>query len=563
MKTRRIISLLLITLLIAMSITPAYAEPKQRTINLEFDGNGQVEVTIKKGNSEESVDIYTGNVVLKPYINRTVIIKAIPDNHFKEFVILETNEGGQSWSYTKNDSNVFEIKNEHDYHITVRFKKTYTITTGVIGNGSVSVEVNGEVLSGTGPYTGIPEGANVTLKAIPDEGSLFVEWSGDIEGPVNPFSFEIDKDYSVTAKFAEEENDPEPTTYTITTDVIGYGSVSVKVNEEVLSGTGPYTGIPEGANVTLEAIPDEGSRFVEWSGDIEGSVNPYSFNIDKDYNVTAKFAEEENDPEPEPEIDPRFIDGAQIRGEAENGYIEDEDGNILDSEGKFYSAGSIVRLTAFAHDGYEFAGWEFQGADEFIHIETSDNTAEIRIPEALPGNLDEDPVWLNDGILVIARFDPIPTPPPVPTPTAVVTTYYSLNIEVDGPGRVLPISGLYTENSMVVFTINPDEGARFVGWFGENGSEVVNNSIVMNGSKKLIARFEAMPAEEPEEEEEFSEEVIPEAAPETTVSDQDIPYDAPALPNTGGIPMGLMIGAGAGLLSAGLSLRKKNKKEQD
>lgn len=45
-----------------------------------------------------------------------------------------------------------------------------------------------------------------------------------------------------------------------------------------------------------------------------------------------------------------------------------------------------------------------------------------------------------------------------------------------------------------------------MGWFGENGQEVgADNAITMDGNKKLIAKFEAIPVEEPEKEEEIHE----------------------------------------------------------
>jgi len=489
----------------------------------------------------------------------------------KEFEIQAINNGGNPAGPTRYFStNPLSLEPALHYIITVKFEKikTYTITTGVIGGGSVSVAVDGTVLTGPGPYTGIPEGANVELTATPGSGSYFVEWSGGITGSTNPYSFEIDDDYDVTAIFDEDESGNEPgqgiPTFTITTGVIGNGSVSVVVDGTALTGPGPYTGIPEGANVEITADPDEGSYFVEWSGDITGSTNPYSFEIDKDYDVTATFDEDE--PGNEPEDESIYLDGLMIYGEAVNGYIEDQDdGAILDTaEGKFYDAGSIARLRAVANDGYTFAGWEFERVDEYLDVDTTDNTAEIGIRESLPGNLEVEPAWLGDGILVIAKFDPKPsepTTPPAPTPVTT-TTYYSLDVEVEGPGKVLPISGLYTENSMVVFTINPDEGARFVGWFGENGSEVAGNSIVMNGNKKLIAKFEAIPEEEPEEE--LPEEIVPAASPEEdVVEEQDVPYDAPILPQTGGIPLGLMISAGTGLMTAGFSLRKKKKDDAE
>ncbi|WP_432766930.1 LPXTG cell wall anchor domain-containing protein [Thermoclostridium caenicola] len=43
--------------------------------------------------------------------------------------------------------------------------------------------------------------------------------------------------------------------------------------------------------------------------------------------------------------------------------------------------------------------------------------------------------------------------------------------------------------------------------------------------------------------------------------DQDVPYAGATLPQTGGIPVEFLIGTGVTLISAGFSLRKKDKKE--
>ncbi len=83
--------------------------------------------------------------------------------------------------------------------------------------------------------------------------------------------------------------------------------------------------------------------------------------------------------------------------------------------------------------------------------------------------------------------------------------------------------------------------------------------------RKVISshgKFEAIPEEEPEEE--LPEEIVPAASPEEdVVEEQDVPYNAPILPQTGGIPLGLMISAGTGLMTAGFSLRKKKKDDAE
>jgi LPXTG-motif cell wall-anchored protein len=122
---------------------------------------------------------------------------------------------------------------------------------------------------------------------------------------------------------------------------------------------------------------------------------------------------------------------------------------------------------------------------------------------------------------------------------------------------------------MVALTPQADEGAQFVGWFGINGAEVNgNNELLMNTDKSLIARFELISAEEPEDEE-FTDEDIPESGnvieddEEEVVPDQEVPFDGPTLPQTGGIPIELVAGAGFAFITAGISLRKKDKKEKE
>lgn len=117
-----------------------------------------------------------------------------------------------------------------------------------------------------------------------------------------------------------------------------------------------------------------------------------------------------------------------------------------------------------------------------------------------------------------------------------------------------------------------DEGARFVGWSGENGPEVDSyNGILMDGSKKLIAVFEVIAFDETDDgsdiEEEFTDDNIPGSGDindedEDVVLDQEVPYGGETLPQTGLIPMELFMGAGLTLITAGFSLLKKKDEEE-
>lgn len=81
----------------------------------------------------------------------------------------------------------------------------------------------------------------------------------------------------------------------------------------------------------------------------------------------------------------------------------------------------------------------------------------------------------------------------------------------------------------------------------------------MNGPKEVIARFEL------EEEEEIIDEETPESGDiaEEVVLDQEVPHDGPVLPQTGGVPIELVIGAGFAFITAGITLRKKDKEKKE
>jgi uncharacterized repeat protein (TIGR02543 family) len=80
---------------------------------------------------------------------------------------------------------------------------------------------------------------------------------------------------TITANFA-----PTATGYTLTINIIGNGQVSRIPSQTTYA---PST------IVQLTAIPDNGYRFVGWSGALVSSNNPESITMDSDKTVTATF----------------------------------------------------------------------------------------------------------------------------------------------------------------------------------------------------------------------------------------------------------------------------------
>jgi len=109
-------------------------------------------------------------------------------------------------------------------------------------------------------------------------------------------------------------------------------------------------------------------------------------------------------------------------------------------------------------------------------------------------------------------------------------------------------------------------GWTFARWEGLDWKEVTDNSIVMNGNKSLIAVFVRETAN-------LNDAAVPLGTPESAAPASPAPSDsgttlietpvkvpqaAPALPKTGGLPMGLMMLLGGMISAGGLMMKKRN-----
>lgn len=327
-------------------------------------------------------------------------------------------------------------------------------------------------------------------------------------------------------------------------------------------------------SVTLTAKANEGYVFVRWeengselSDDSDITINENTItisNIARDRTITAIYEPEEQEGPGETTY---YTVTTGTIGEGTvtvSVIINDEDATpdpYEEEDGKTYSGiepEAKVIITATPAEGSVFAGWE-EYPDEKSNIyeisSIGDNYTLTAIFE--PENSDDGGNQDNpDG-----PADPGNEPPPSNPGSS--TAYYTLTVEVEGPGSVSPTGGSYARGRTISLNPTADEGAQFVGWFGRDGDDVSDtNRILMNGSKSIIARFEAIPAEE----EEFIDEDIPESGdivevPEETIPDEYVPQAGETLPQTGGIPMELLFGVGFALIGGGVSLNKKEEKK--
>jgi len=176
---------------------------------------------------------------------------------------------------------------EEDAEITITMDADKTLTANFEEIPTYELTINAEEGGTTDPapdtYT-YEEGEEVTVEAIPDDGYVFDEWTGDYTGTDAEITFVIEEDMEITAWFEEEVVVEE---YDLTINIEGQGTT------DPAEGTHTYE---EGTEVTVEATPDEGWEFVEWTGDVTDTDPTITVTMDEDKEITAWFEEE---PEPD------------------------------------------------------------------------------------------------------------------------------------------------------------------------------------------------------------------------------------------------------------------------
>ncbi len=301
--------------------------------------------------------------------------------------------------------------------------------------------INAEVGGTTDPIPGNyfhPEDAEVTVEAIPNAGYLFLEWTGDFPvGEQNQESITItmDSDKTVTAHFQE-------ITYDLT------------LNAEAGGTTDPVPGVhtySENAEVTVEAIPNVGYEFLEWTGDFPvGEQNQMSITItmDADKTLTAHFSE---------------VITYDLTLNAEAGGTTDPAPGV-----HTYNENAEVTVEAIPNLGYEFLEW----------------TGDFPVGEQ---NQMSITITMDADKTLTAHFYEV---------------IYNLTVNAETGGTTDPAPGLHEYSSGAVIPVEalPDSGWIFSHWTGDFfAGEVEDNPIevTMDADKEITAHFQELVPPEP------------------------------------------------------------------
>jgi hypothetical protein len=300
--------------------------------------------------------------------------------------------------------------------ISVQVVAARHLTKSVTGQGTIYTDLSE-------PY---PNGALVFVKAVPQTGSRFKLWGGDLAGQPQVTTLLMDRDRTISAAF----DSSVVRSFLVTT--LGGGTV----------GGGGGLGLkeyPDKTSVSLTAQPEAGWKFLRWKGDAGGPQNPINVLMDRDKSVEAVFGTSFSTATTGP-------------------------GVVLPSQfGRDVPFGSTVRFSAVPRPGSYFVKWE----------------------NAATGNANPFDLVVNTPApKVSALFAPL------------TAGKAALGVVTVGDGKVFPYpeGSVFPVGSAVTLTAVPDPGQKFLGWAGDATGAVNPLTLKLGFSKLVYARFTPLPA---------------------------------------------------------------------
>lgn len=156
---------------------PLISDLNRLTVQINPPGSGSVTITPNKSSHK---------------FGENVRLKAIPSSD-KPFYFWS----GGCPSGHEND-NPLTVRMDSDRTITANFIQQYTLTIEAGSGGTTDPS--------PGTYTH-DSGTSETIKAIPNTGYQFSNWSGDASGTANPITVTMDSDKSIKANFTATQTD--------------------------------------------------------------------------------------------------------------------------------------------------------------------------------------------------------------------------------------------------------------------------------------------------------------------------------------------------------------------
>jgi len=259
----------------------AVLELEELALELETEGNGEIECEVEGGPAEECEAEY-------PYGTEIALVaNADPGSKFVE------------WEGDCTGSGACELTMDGAKGVTALFElaPTATLEVELEGEGEGTVTSSPEGIDCGGECEAeFEEGETVTLTAKASLGSEFAGWENcDAEPSPTECEVTMDEDRVVVATFEPES---PPTEFVLTVGLAGTGSGTVTSSPGAINcGVACSDVYGDGTVVTLTATPASGSTFNGWSGSCSGTGSCV-VTMDESRGVTATFEKEATPPTP-------------------------------------------------------------------------------------------------------------------------------------------------------------------------------------------------------------------------------------------------------------------------
>ncbi|MCJ7758120.1 MAG: ice-binding family protein [Gillisia sp.] len=284
----------------------------------------------------------------------------------------------------------------------------------------------GGTLIGAGTFA---DGSLVTVAAIPNDGFAFTNWTvGETEvSTSSSYQFEMDGNTELMANFTA-----------VTAGNLTVNLSSLPIAGGTTNGSGQFS---ENSTVTVEALPNAGYVFVNWTeGEtIASTSSSYQFVLTANRTLVANYSLV---------LENQF---AVILS------ANPAEGGSTNGSGSF-DADEDVTVTATPNNGYAFLNWTANG--EEVSTDSSYTFA------------------ITAKTNLVANFE-------------VIT--YTLNVTAqNGSVSIDPDQQDYNNGDEVVLTATPDNGYEFTSWSGDATGSNNPLTVTINDNKNITANFTAV-----------------------------------------------------------------------
>ena len=391
-------------------------------------------------------------------------------------------------------SDTLVIVMDSDKSVTANFLPLsnfqFTLTVNTSGSGSVTVNPAGTLFTG---------GTTVTLTATPSPGYIFLGWSGDANGALNPESVYMNGDKVITANFADPSLTPvtlqevqtggsENLTTVSTSAPLGAAEHHLYLAAITNKSGNSVTGV-SGLGLSWSLVKAQCSaRGHAWLEVWMAQGNPAGSDT-----VTATF---DSAPVAAAIAVSRyaFVDTLNPIGTTVSGNTLGTDGacsggsdtdiysfnlSTTRTGSMFYGALGCRHRTHDPGAGFtEQAEFAQGSSSNMATIAVVDSLIELSTTVNFNGSFSSNVDWSAIGLEIHRMEAPLTT--------------YTLTTQTSGLGSVLvsPAGTVFDSAMVVTLSAVPDPGYVFIRWEGDLSGSANPDSLVMDGDKNVTAVFE-------------------------------------------------------------------------